>query len=477
MRRNNFQNESMMRSINSRDVIWGYIATGLNLSAGLILLPIVLHYLPSKDVGLWFVFITLASFAQILEVGFLSTLTRNTAYIYGGAQSLLHEGLSTEGTASALLNEQLLADLLAASRTIYRTLAILALIGLLGGGTLYLSTLMTGKQDAMYYYYSWWSFAFGYIVSLYYGYYTAILQGRGDIAKANKITTITRGSFLIIATVCLCLGFGLIGIGAASLLSCIIGRIFSISFYYDSTRPEVTNVRHMPAKPGRLIKIIWHNSSRLFLVAFSTFLIQRASILLATSFLGLEVTASYGMTLTILISLTGISTVFLQLHMPRMSTLQSQGDYRSIRVLLGETLIIGWSTYIILFILLLLFGEAILGFISTKASLLPNYQLLALGLIYFFELNSGISGGYLTTINRIPFVLAVFWSGIAIVLTGFFLLAYLDLGVWSLIIAQGAVQLSYNYWKWFTEAIRHVGGDLEELLTSGVGRVSLKLKH
>lgn len=467
----------MTVSTKRQDIIWGYISTGLNIGSGLIMLPVVLHLLSVEEVGIWFVFITLAGFAQILEGGFLSTFTRNTAYVYGGAQSLLHEGLAASTTKGTPLNLQLLADLFAASRIIYRRLAGLALVGLIGGGTYYLSTIMTGKQDVMYYYYSWWSFAIGYIVALYYGYYTAILQGRGDIAKANKVITITRGSFLIIATLSLILGFGLLGIGVASLISCILGRIFARMYYLDFSRPEVSDIEHIQPEPIRIIKTVWHNSRRLCLVTFSTFLIQRASILLASSFLGLKVAASFGMTLTILITLTGISTVFLQIHMPHMSTLQSKGDNISLRAVLGETFIVGWFTYLAIFVPLFFLGEPVLSLISSKVTLLPDYQLLALGIIFFLELNTGISGGYLTTTNKIPYVQAVFWSGFTIVVAEACLLAYSDLGVWSLIIAHGGVQLSWNYWKWFKESLAHVGGGLQELLKGGARRILLLLEY
>src|SRR6266567_8101153 len=74
-------------AISRRDIYWGYAAQLLNVGAGLILLPVVVRYFSPEDVGLWFVFITLAGLAQLLEFGFQPTLARNTAYVYAGARS------------------------------------------------------------------------------------------------------------------------------------------------------------------------------------------------------------------------------------------------------------------------------------------------------------------------------------------------------------------------------------------------------
>ena len=57
-----------MKPLTRGDVLWGYIAQVLNIGAGLILLPILLRNLSPEDVGLWFVFISLAALAQLLEL-------------------------------------------------------------------------------------------------------------------------------------------------------------------------------------------------------------------------------------------------------------------------------------------------------------------------------------------------------------------------------------------------------------------------
>src|SRR3990167_832985 len=114
----------MNTMLSRRDLYWGYAAQVLNIGLGLIMLPVIVRHMSTAEVGLWFVFITLISFAQLLELGFQPTISRNVAYIYAGAQKLSAFGLQENGNGN--LNIPLLANLVAASRFIYRWIALLA---------------------------------------------------------------------------------------------------------------------------------------------------------------------------------------------------------------------------------------------------------------------------------------------------------------------------------------------------------------
>jgi hypothetical protein len=100
--------------LSRRDLYWGYAAQALNIGLGLIMLPAIVRHMATAEVGLWFVFITLISFAQLLELGFQPTISRNVAYIYAGAQKLSAVGLQENG--NGVLNVVLLANLVEAAR-------------------------------------------------------------------------------------------------------------------------------------------------------------------------------------------------------------------------------------------------------------------------------------------------------------------------------------------------------------------------
>lgn len=437
-------------------MLWGYLAQALNIGAGLILLPVILKYLPAAEVGLWFVFITLVGLAQLLEFGFNPTISRNTSYIYAGAVALQRDGLPIHDTNKSTINLDLLASLLNTARKVYRVVSLLAAALLLIGGSIYISTLVTEEtSDKTTLILAWVTFATGYIVTLYYGYINGMLHGRGDVSQSNKIIITTRGLLILLGSYALITGHGLLGLGIASLMSSGIGRIIAMRYFFSETRPEMRTIRSLATNTADdLTPLLWHNASRLGAVQVGSFLIQRGNILIASSTLGLESAASYGMTVTILTVLITVSSVLCQLQLPRLNAIQSRNERSSLITIYGQIQLSSWTVFSLGLIFLVVFGDLMLNFVGSDTKLIPWPLLLVFGLIYLFELNHSIAATYLTTVNKIPFVKAALISGISITVLAVFLSA--AYGIVGLIAAQGVVQLAYNNWKWPMEAQKNL---------------------
>jgi hypothetical protein len=123
---------------------WAIAAQSLIAGAWIILLPVALRHLPVSQVGLWLMFINLCSFAQLLELGFQPTISRNVAYVYAGARKLLVTGVDTN--ESRPVCPYLLATLMTASKQIYRLVALVAGLFLLISGTSYILTIMPPNE-------------------------------------------------------------------------------------------------------------------------------------------------------------------------------------------------------------------------------------------------------------------------------------------------------------------------------------------
>ncbi|MET0107022.1 MAG: O-unit flippase-like protein [Sedimenticola sp.] len=435
----------MAKAVKKNDVFWGYGAQAINIGAELLLLPVILYYLSSADVGLWFVFISLGGFAKLLEFGFLPTLARNTAYVYSGANQLTKESVPL-ASRSGEINNKLLAELIVSSRKIYRIVSAIAVVILLGIGTLYISTLLVPAQDENETIIAWLFFAAGHILTFYFGYVNGILQGRGDISQSNKVIAITRVSFVIFGLIAIFAGFGLLGLGVASLVSAGIGRIVAMRYFYlDKLSMRAVELWSDEVSTD-LVRILWHNASRVGLVQLGGFLIQKGNILIAASILGTEATASYGLTLTILMAFSTVSSIIFQLNIPHLSALQVSGDNRCIASLYRKSLAASIVLYLIAYSMLLFFAEEFLMLINSNVMLLPNDMLSILALVVLLEMNHTIAATYLTTLNYVPFVKAALVSGVCVALLSFVLVT--PLGVVGLILAQGGVQLAYNNWKW-----------------------------
>lgn len=456
------------RTISMLDIHWGFLAQGLNVAAGLLLLPVILRYLPPEEVGLWFVFMALAGLAQLLELGFQPTIARNVAYIYAGAQKLEAYGCPPT-TESAPLNTKLLQQLFMSARKIYLGVSVAALVTLSGVGSAYILTLLPPAMPPGHVIPAWLAFALGYVVNFYYGYFNGFLQGRGDVTEANQVVVVSRLSMIILGCVLLVGGFGLEGLGFASLASSIISRMLARRFYWRGGRGELMALKaaKVPEGTSSLVPILWPNAKRLGWVFLGSFLITRANILIASSFIGLAEAGSYGLTFQILLTLVGLSGVILNLNLPRLNGDQVRGRQEKALGNFGRALATGWLVFFLGATALVLFGGPLLAVIGSQTPLLDTGLLVVFIVIMFLEMNHSLCASYLTTFNEVLFVRAALVSGLAILMLSTLSVSVFHLGAWGLVLSQGVVQAAYNNWKWPLEAARKMGCSFSHVVGSG----------
>lgn len=463
----------MSRQITRGDLLWGYAAQALNLGGGLMLLPFSARYLSHDDLGLWFVFMALASLAQLLELGFQPTLARNVSYVYSGATRLCKTGLPSEASG-AQVDMHLLACLLSAARVIYRTVAALAVLVMLGLCSFYIMTLLTPGQSVSRSLFAWLTFSAGAIISFYFGYINGILQGRGDVTQSSKVTVLTRGSLVVFSVAALSMGYGLVGLGIASLISASIGRISA--HYYFTKDPLIARVGEAEGSAesrNEILHTLWYNAGRLGVVQIGAFLIQRGNVLIAASFIGLAASGSYGITVTALMALSGMASVVCQLQLPHLAALQAAHDKKAAAAVFGETLLMSWFLFLVGLVFVVIAGDKLLSAIGSNNHLLSKPLCLMLGLILLLEMTHSVAASYLTTLNHVPFVTAAILSGICVSLMTLALIQ--PFGIAGMIAGQGLVQLAYNNWKWPLEAVRHLELKFSKILVLGARKIASRI--
>lgn len=442
------------------DLIWGYSAQLLNIGVGILLLPILVVTLNSEELGLWYVFMAMVSLAQLLEFGFQPTIARQAAYIYNGATEIKRSGLPT--TVPGQLNIDLLVNLIHSSRYIYRWIAILVAILLWGMGSLYIYTLnYTGDLNLAYT--SWFLFSSASVITFYFGYFNALLQGRGDITSVNKVIVASRVSFAFLAIVLLLLKFSLLAIAIASLVSCIMNRMLISRAFYNAKNRDLK--KYKPTT--NLNKLLWTNTWRLGLVQFGAFLIQRGNMFIAATYLGLTIAASYGLTMQLSVIIITLANQLMALQLPKMNALQAAGNKKELKNVYASSILVAFIFLISGFVGLILLGEPILALIGSDTKLINGQLLALLGVVLLLETHHSISATYLTTTNQVPFLKAALVSGFGVTLLSFALVYWGDLGVAGLIIGQGLVQLCFNNWYWPKVAMQHLNITPLELASRG----------
>ncbi|MHB9143471.1 MAG: O-unit flippase-like protein, partial [Paludibacter sp.] len=109
--------------IGRKDVIWNFVATFMRVASGIIVLPLVLRLLPSQEVGLWYLFLTIGGLATLLDFGFANSFTRNVTYIFSGVKILKKEGYTPVDNDDKTIDYGLLKSVIAAMRRYYGIVA------------------------------------------------------------------------------------------------------------------------------------------------------------------------------------------------------------------------------------------------------------------------------------------------------------------------------------------------------------------
>ena len=426
------------------DLLWGYAAQVLNIGLGLIMLPVLVRYMSPAEVGLWFVFITLISLVQLLELGFMPTLSRNFAYIYAGTQKLSAFGLQDNGNGP--LNISLLANLVAAARWTYLWITLVAAAVLIFGGTIYITRLLQPEHDTFKVLAGWFALVVGSIINLYFNYLNAVLLGRGDVTAANKVVIGSRSIQVIFGVISVVAGFGLLGLGIASILSAIISRVLARRYVFTRQHPEMIGLVANAEGTKILIGTLWHNASRFGIVLLGVFLIWRANIFIASSYLGLEDAASYGLAVQIFTLLNTIATVPFNLSLPKLNSLRARKKNAEVYKTFSALLVSAIIMYVIAALFVLFMGNYLLDIIGSSTKLPNNWIMLLMAVVFLLEINHGTCSNFITTGNHVPFVHAAVISGLCIVVLSVFLAPIYGLG--GLVMSQGVVQVLYNNWKW-----------------------------
>lgn len=254
--------------VGKKDIIWSYIAQFFNIGAGVIILPAILKKLSSEELGVWYIFLAISSLVYLLDFGFLPTIQRNVSYIFSGAEELLETGISNK--INTTINYKLLYDLIETSKKLYRNISLISLTILLTFGTFYIYTLVKELNNSNQIIIAWIFYIISILLNFYYYYFNALIRGKGLIAEANKIMIFSRLGFIIFSFIALNLKLGLISLTIGNIISVIIIRVLSYKVFFTKSLKE--NLKQQNKNIDKnLIKIIWHNASKLGLVSLGGF--------------------------------------------------------------------------------------------------------------------------------------------------------------------------------------------------------------
>ncbi|MDE1482435.1 O-unit flippase-like protein [Xenorhabdus bovienii] len=453
--------------VSKKDIFIGYAAQLLNVGSGIIILPALLIFLSKEELGLWYIFSAMYGLILLLEVGFQPTISRQSAYICEGAVEL--KAFDLPEKKGDRPNIDLFCDLFWVSKKIYMSIAILSffLLSLIGSGY-----LMSLKIDIGYSYVitAWLVYSISAIMNFYFGYYNGLLLGMGEITSVNMITSISKFLMVVFTVIFLWCDAGLYSVGIASLLSYIINRILISRFFNKRIRYKffLKNGVGRRRKNSLIMRAVWSGAWRLGLVQLGTFVILKGNQFIAATFIGVGAAGVYGLTSQVLLLIFTVSSLLGYLQLPKMNSLQLNNNIEKLRDIYSLSVVSLWFIFISTTVGFYFLGVPILHAISSTSSIIDVPWFFLFAFVLLLEANHGVSGSYLTTLNKVPFLKANLISGFFVISLSVILVKYYNLGIYGLIIGQGIVQLAFNNWYWPLLARKHLKLTRWKLLCRGL---------
>lgn len=451
--------------ITKRDVAWGYIAHAFNVGSGIILLPFILRMLSNDMYGVWTVFLTLSNFVLILDFGLQPTFTRNVNYIFGGARRLLPLGIDTSEEPLEEANIPLLKNIISTMRSFYRSTSLVVGLLLMSLGSWFIHYKTGHLVQSNEILWAWGIYIISTMISFYFTYYNSLLLGRGMIKEYNQTIITTKSTYMLFAIVGLLLGYGLIAVALANLLSVIVNRVFAHYFFNrDGMRDRL---RNSIATVERLMPILWVNARKSGIIGIFGFATQQGNTLLVSIYLPLAMTGSFGLSMQLTSIIATIAPLFLSTHLPQINQYRVSNNIEKIRKIIGQSMVVFWGIAIVCGGSLILLGNYLLEMVDSKTLLLPAGQLLTILVIKLLESNHSAAASLIATGNEIPFLKSSIFAGSAMALSSLLILQFTSWGIWGITISSGIIQLLYNNWKWPRMVALQMGMSYLKMMRNG----------
>lgn len=434
--------------------------------------------MPSDDVGIWAIFSSITALVFLLDFGFNSSFTRNISYIYSGVNQIKRVGFDElKENSNGQINYSLLKGMIHSMRWYYSRAAVVMLALLLSVGTIYINMLLKNyhgsKTEVIW---AWIFFCFINTYNLYTLYYDALLEGKGLIKTAKQIIIVSQLIYLTVATILILLHFRLIAIVLAQIISIVITRYISYRvFFTKELKQSLKEVTPTPRKT--IITAIYPNATKYGITSVGGFMIQKSSIFIGSAHLSLSNIANFGITKQVLDTIVAVSAISLATYFPKITKLRVEGKKTEIKKIYIKGALLATIMFIASATGIIMFGNKILSLLNSHTQFAKTSIFIVMALSSFIGLNGGMAGAMISTSNKIPFVKASIFSGIATVILLSAIFKYTTWGLMGMAIAPGLIDLCYQAWKWPKEVIKELAITLSDCKDALKDMLQKLLKH
>lgn len=460
----------MSKSVGKKDVIWSYAGQIINYGVHILLTPIISVKLSSYELGLWYTFTSIFTLVNFFDTGFSPLIMRNAAYCAGGAKALLKEGIQSNTSETAgESNYGLLKTLYKTARGLYTVMAAVFFILLLLLGMPYISYI-TRTDPRSSYMTAWIIYACGIAVNIFMIFLPAYLKGLGSIAAVQKIYAAGRGVQLLLSIAGVFGGFGILALAGSFLAGNLIICTASRLLYKVKWKKKISAAREQMTQRA-VLAILWFNARKLGLVAIGRYLTTQGNILICSTFLSLEISARYGLTIQALQTVSSVSMIYLQTVVPAISQAKVEKNVIKEKKYFSTAMVIYWGFFMCAALAVLALANPVLELLHANTKLLEGPLMIFAAVVFFLQYNQICFSLYIGMGNKVPYMKGEFWSGVISVTLSYLAARFTALGAGGILLSQFLVQLCYNDWKWPYEVCRQMEVSLRDILYLGLGSI------
>lgn len=404
---------------------------------------------------------------ELLDSGFTPTLSHSISYAWSGAQDLKKQGVVFSESCSGT-NYPLVYGILNTCRTLYFSIACIATLVMIFAGTLYVQHIASSYLSWQVYA-TWGLYIASTFINLYIGYYAVVLVGIGDMFHKNRAQMLAKGAFLLLGTLGLICGFGILSLGVAYFASGFVLRFLCKHYliqahYFDEL---LKKYRHQIEYSKRhVLAMMWPNAWRDGLVTVTFYLTGQATVLMSSNFLTLYETGIYSFSMQVINTLLGIANAMFGAYFPAIQSAYVSQNRRLMRQLYSKAMACTLHLSFWGIIAFLLIGIPIIQFIRNDF-IIERSSFCVLALTMYLLSRHRNSAAFISTMNKLPYTFSFIFFGVVSISATYIGLAYFHLGLWGLILIPLAVQSIYNNWKWNQVVNRYLHTTEIELMRQG----------
>ena len=376
-----------------------FLANALKL---IVVLPLVLTRLNVDDITVWYIFATIISLQNLVDIGFSPTFSRVIAYAMVGASvnNISDYRKITPKASNRTPNWKAIEDICSAMRKVYVSLTLILIVFLLVVGTASLIRPISENPNPSAAWIAWGIILLTSTVVLRGNSYRAFLTGTNHIAVLRRWEIYSAIGAASTSIVVLMAGGGLISLVCSQQIWVIINILRN---RYLSNRVEDGRFKQFRAirTNKHIIGVVWPNAWRSSLGIIMSYGVVHASGLIYAQLGATSRVATYLLGLRLIQALSSFSQAPFYSKLPILASLRANGSVSEQIAIAKRGMALSYWTYALGFVFLGIFGAPLLKLIGSHAEFPDSALWALLGLAMFAERYGAMHIQLYSTTNHI----------------------------------------------------------------------------